>query len=66
MITVVAVVADDPSANIVYSQVMRNVPSDSLFSVSSTGVVNVVGILDREAASTYDIQISVSISSITH
>jgi hypothetical protein len=56
---VVAVAADDPSANIVYSKVMRGVPSDSLFSVTSTGVVNVVGNLDRETASTYDVQIEV-------
>ena len=55
----VAVVADDPMANVVYTQVMRGVPSDSLFSVSETGVVNVIGVLDRETENTYDVQIQV-------
>lgn len=53
-------VADDPTANIVYSQVMRSVPSDRLFRVSAAGVVDVIGNLDREAESTYDVQIQVS------
>lgn len=59
LITVVAVAADASSANIVYSQVMRGVPSDGVFSVTPTGGVNVVGNLDREAESTYDVQIQV-------
>lgn len=59
LITVVAVAADS-DARIVYSQVMRGVPSDALFSVSNTGVVNVIGNIDREAEPTYDLQIEVT------
>lgn len=59
LITVVAV-SSDSDARIVYSQVMRGVPSDSLFSVSNTGVVNVIGNIDREAEPTYDVQIEVA------
>ena len=54
-----AVVANDPAANIIYSQVMRNIPSDSLFSVTEEGVVNVIGLIDRETDNTYDVQIQV-------
>ncbi len=53
----------DADANIVYSQVMRGVPSDSLFTVTPTGVVNVVGNIDREAERTYDVQIEVQLGS---
>lgn len=59
LISVTAVVANDPAANIIYSQVMRNIPSDSLFSVTEEGVVNVIGVIDRETDNTYDIQIQV-------
>ena len=52
-------VSGDPDANIVYSQVMRGVPNDALFSVTSAGVVNVVGNIDREQQRTYDLQIEV-------
>ena len=55
----VAVAPDDPSANVVYSKVVRGVPSDDLFSVTNTGIVNVVGNLDREIENTYDVQIQV-------
>lgn len=55
----VAVAANDPSANIVYSKVMRGVPSDGFFSVTDDGVVNVIGNIDREAESTDDVQIQV-------
>ena len=55
----VAVAADDASANIVYSKVNRGVPSDAIFDVANVGVVNVVGNLDRESASSYDVQIQV-------
>ncbi len=47
------------SATVVYSQVMRGVASDSLFTVSATGAVNAVGAFDREAAQSYDIQVQV-------
>lgn len=56
---VVAVAANDPSANIVYSKVMRGVPNDGFFSVTDAGVVNVLGNIDREAETTYDVQIQV-------
>ena len=52
-------VSGDPNDNIVYSQVMRGVPSDAVFTVTSAGVVNVVGNIDREAQRTYDVQIEV-------
>ena len=55
----VAASDSDPDATIVYSKVSRGVDSDALFTVTSAGVVNVVGNLDREAASTYDVQIQV-------
>lgn len=63
LITVVAVAADDPNANIIYSQVMRGVPSDGFFTVTPAGVVNVVGNLDRETEGTYDVQIQVRTNS---
>ncbi len=59
-------VPDDSDATVVYSQVMRGVPSDALFAVTSAGVVNVVGNVDREAEGTYDIQIEVCPSCIAH
>ena len=61
IITVLAVPSDDSLAgNIVYSQVMRGVPSDSLFNVTRLGVVNAIGNLDREVKRTYDLQIEAS------
>lgn len=61
LIRVLAVAMGNPTANIVYSQVMREgVSSDRLFNVTSMGVVNVIGNLDREAASSYDVQIEAS------
>lgn len=61
IVTVVAVATSVPtSATVVYSKVMRGVNSDNLFTVSSSGAINVVGVLDREAESTYDIQVQVS------
>jgi hypothetical protein len=62
LITVVAVSDDDPDANIVYSKVSRGVDNDALFTVTSAGVVNVVGNLDRETANTYDVQIQAYIT----
>lgn len=59
LITVVAVADGNPTANVVYSQVMRGVPSDNVFTVTATGVVNVVGVIDRESERTYDVQIQV-------
>ena len=38
--------------------------TDSLFMVSSTGVVSVVGVLDREALDFYMINIAVSLTSV--
>lgn len=58
----VAVSSTDPTAVIVYAQVMRNVPSDSFFSVTNAGVVNVVGNIDREDEATYDVLIEVSVT----
>ena len=64
IVTVVATTTNVPqSATIVYSQVMRGVATDSLFTVSSTGAVNAVGLLDRETASSYDIQVQVRLPS---
>lgn len=61
--TVVAVATNVPSsATIVYSLVMRGVTSDSLFTVSSNGAVNAVGVLDRETATSYDIQVQVRLT----